>query len=106
MGQSYSRSVGKLCAAIDILCYFGPNEGILIFKKLTQVIYGSPLIVHRSGLTPPHTVLRTTPAFKIYRVSVGPETFVYQSQNLPLATRLYLIAEKLPGVATSSLAQR
>ncbi len=31
MGWSKSGSVGKLRAAIDILCYFAPNQEILIF---------------------------------------------------------------------------
>ena len=33
-GHSKSGSVGNLWAAIDILCHFVPNQGILIFAKI------------------------------------------------------------------------
>ena len=36
----------------------------------------------------PHTVIRTTSAFKIYGYFLGPGTFVAQSQNQSMATLL------------------
>ncbi len=56
---------------------FEPNFEILIYLKITWDVYGIPYYPRRSRLLMPHTVTKTTAAFKMYRALVDTITFTY-----------------------------
>ncbi len=85
IGHSKSKSVGYLQAAKDIPCYFGPKLTNCHFVKKKMGCLWQPLDNPQNWTYCPHTVIRTTSAFKINRIFVGCLTQQILSQNQALA---------------------